>query len=82
MFFEVESDEFCQRVISSRQKDGLLPPGKIYHDVQEFHPKRGEASCLTAGFPCQVSYLHSKSLSCQVSYLQSLFGACCFASVC
>lgn len=49
-------------MISSRQKEGLLPPGKIYCDVQEFHPKAdGEEDTVTAGFPCQVSCL-KKSL--------------------
>ena len=54
---EVEVDEFCQDVLSSRIADGLLDRGELHGDIREFHVKPGRVSGLLAGFPCrQVSF--------------------------
>ena len=54
--FEVEVDEFCQKVLSCRMADGLLDRGELHGDIKEFHPKPGRESGLLAGFPCQAGF--------------------------
>ena len=51
----VEIDEYCQQVLSSRQKDGVIPWFPIFADVQKFdgHPWRGHIAVVSGGFPCQ-----------------------------
>lgn len=52
----VEWDEYCQQVLSARQKDGLLPWFPIFGDVQQFdgRPWRGRVDVVSGGFPCQA----------------------------
>ena len=55
----VEWDDYCQRVIAARIRDGYLPVAPIFTDVREFAQSgaadqyRGIADVVTAGFPCQ-----------------------------
>lgn len=55
----VEWDEYCQRVLAARIRDGLLPRAPIFGDVRQFvqsgaaREYRGFADVVTAGFPCQ-----------------------------
>jgi DNA (cytosine-5)-methyltransferase 1 len=55
----VEWDDYCQRVIAARVRDGFLPAAPIFGDVREFAQSgaadqyRGFADVVTAGFPCQ-----------------------------
>jgi DNA (cytosine-5)-methyltransferase 1 len=51
----VEIDEYCQQVLSARQKDGHLPWFPIFDDVTQFdgRPWRGLVDIVAGGFPCQ-----------------------------
>lgn len=51
----VEINEYCQQVLSARQKDRLLPWFPIFDDVQKFdgNPWRGVVDVVSGGFPCQ-----------------------------
>ena len=55
----VEWDQYCQRIIAARIRDGMLPGAPIFGDVREFIQSgaaaeyRGFADVVTAGFPCQ-----------------------------
>jgi DNA (cytosine-5)-methyltransferase 1 len=55
----VEKDEYCQRVIAARIKDGYLENAPIFTDIRAFNDSgcaelyRGVADCISAGFPCQ-----------------------------
>lgn len=51
----VESDEYCQKVIRARIRDGIFDDAPIFSDVRTFDglPYRGRVDLLTAGFPCQ-----------------------------
>jgi DNA (cytosine-5)-methyltransferase 1 len=55
----VEWNEYCQRVIAQRIKDGILPAAPIFTDVREFVQSgaadqyRGVTDVVTGGFPCQ-----------------------------
>ena len=51
----VEIDEYCQQVLSARQKDGCLPWFPIFADVTQFDgkPWRGVVGVVSGGFPCQ-----------------------------
>lgn len=51
----VEINEYCQQVLSARQKDGCLPWFPIFADVTQFdgHPWRGIVDVVSGGFPCQ-----------------------------
>lgn len=55
----VEYDDYCQRVIAQRIRDGILPEAPIFGDVREFIQSgaaaayRGFADVVTGGFPCQ-----------------------------
>ena len=50
----VEIDDYCQQVLSQRQKDGILPWFPIYDDIKEFDGTswRGLVDVVTGGFPC------------------------------
>lgn len=52
----VEIDEYCQQVLSARQKDGSLPWFPIFADVTQFdgRPWRGIVDVISGGFPCQA----------------------------
>lgn len=55
----VEWNEYCQRVIAARIRDGIFPVAPIFGDVREFvqsgaaEQYRGIADVVSAGFPCQ-----------------------------
>jgi site-specific DNA-cytosine methylase len=51
----VEWNEFCQRIIQARIKDGLLNDAPIFSDISTFNGEqcRGVVGIITAGFPCQ-----------------------------
>ena len=55
----VEWNEYCQKVIAARIRDGYLPVAPIFTDVREFvqsgaaEQYRGFADVVSAGFPCQ-----------------------------
>ena len=46
--FQVEIDEFCQKVLTKN-----FPNVKRYRDIKEFKGQRGSVDILTGGFPCQ-----------------------------
>lgn len=52
----VEINEYCQQVLSARQKDGCLPWFPIFADVTQFdgRPWRGTIDVVSGGFPCQA----------------------------
>ena len=55
----VEIDDYCQRVLAQRIKDGFLDNAPIFGDIRTFidsgHAElyRGVTDVITAGFPCQ-----------------------------
>lgn len=51
----VEINEYCQQVLSARQKDGCLPWFPIFADVSQFdgRPWCGLVDIIAGGFPCQ-----------------------------
>ena len=51
----VEINEYCQQVLSARQKDGCLPWFPIFADVTQFDgtPWCWHVDVISAGFPCQ-----------------------------
>lgn len=51
----VEINEYCQQVLSARQKDGSLPWFPIFADVTQFdgNPWNGIVDIVSGGFPCQ-----------------------------
>jgi len=51
----VENNQYCQQVLSERQKDGCLPWFPIFGDVCTFdgRPWRGRVDVISGGFPCQ-----------------------------
>lgn len=55
----VEYNEYCQRVIKQRIKDGILDEAPIFGDINAFLREgyadqyQGMADIITAGFPCQ-----------------------------
>lgn len=52
---EVESDPWCQKVLTQRINDGAIPWGRIVVDVKGYQPegKERSAKAILAGFPCQ-----------------------------
>ena len=52
----VEINQYCQQVLSARQKDGCLPWFPIFADVTQFDgkPWRGIVDVVSGGFPCQA----------------------------
>ncbi|RPH75524.1 DNA cytosine methyltransferase [bacterium] len=55
----VEWDDYCQRVLAARIRDGILPDAPIFGDIKTFINSgcaelyRGVTDVITAGFPCQ-----------------------------
>lgn len=55
----VEFNDYCQRVIAQRIKDGCLPDAPIFGDIRTFISEgyaesyKGMVDVITAGFPCQ-----------------------------
>ncbi len=55
----VEWDDYCQRVLAARIKDGILPDAPIFGDIKTFIDSgcaelyRGITDIVTGGFPCQ-----------------------------
>jgi len=55
----VEKDEYCQRVIAARIRDGYLEEAPIFGDIRAFNRDgyaesyQGMVDVVTAGFPCQ-----------------------------
>jgi DNA (cytosine-5)-methyltransferase 1 len=55
----IEIDDYCQRVILQRIKDGLLDAAPIFGDIRGFIKEgfaesyKGMVDVITAGFPCQ-----------------------------
>lgn len=55
----VESNDYCQRVIAARIRDGILPDAPIFGDIRAFNSDgyadsySGMVDVLSAGFPCQ-----------------------------
>ncbi len=55
----VEKDDYCQKVIAQRIKDGFLDDAPIFGDIRTFISEgyaasyTGVVDVLTAGFPCQ-----------------------------
>jgi len=49
----VEIDQYCQQVLSARQKDGSLPWFPIFDDIKSFDGRRyrGLADIVSGGFP-------------------------------
>jgi len=56
----VEYDDYCQRVIAARIRDGILPSAPIFGDIRAFINEgyadaySGLVDVITAGFPCQA----------------------------
>lgn len=54
----VEYDDYCQRIIAQRIRDGIFDSAPIFGDIRTFaalHASsyRGLVDVVTAGFPCQ-----------------------------
>ena len=50
----MERDEGCVKLLTQRQREGLLHPCKIYPDVRGFSAKGLGAAGVASGFPCQA----------------------------
>lgn len=55
----VEIEEYCQKVLAQRIKDGYLDRAPIFGDICEFNTHwakryRGLVDVITGGFPCQA----------------------------
>lgn len=51
----VERDEYCQKIIRQRIKDGHWDDAPLFSDVRTFDglPYRGRVDLVSGGFPCQ-----------------------------
>jgi DNA (cytosine-5)-methyltransferase 1 len=62
----VEWNDYCQRVIAARIRDGILPNAPIFGDVNTFNSEgyaaayTGMVDVVTGGFPCQPFSLAGK----------------------
>ncbi len=65
----VEWNDYCQRVIAARIRDGILPDAPIFGDVNTFNREgyaasyQGMVDVVTGGFPCQPFSLAGKRLA-------------------
>ena len=65
----VEWNEYCQRVIAARIRDGILPAAPIFGDIHAFNRDgyaasyQGMVDVVTGGFPCQPFSLAGKRLA-------------------
>jgi DNA (cytosine-5)-methyltransferase 1 len=65
----VELDDYCQRVLAARIKEGFLPEAPIFGDIRSFtrdgHARsyRGVVDVVTAGFPCPPFSVAGKQLA-------------------
>jgi len=54
----VENNDYCQQVIAARIKDGVIPDGPIFGNIETFNREgfaasyQGLVDVITAGFPC------------------------------
>ena len=53
-----ENNDYCQRVLAARIRDGYLDEAPIFGDIRTFNHRwaesyRGMVDVVTAGFPCQ-----------------------------
>ena len=64
----VEWDDYCQRVLKARIKDGYLHNAPIFGDIRAFIDEgyaesyQGMVDVITAGFPCQPFSVEGKRL--------------------
>ena len=52
----VEVDDYCQRILEHRKRDGMLPSDmEVHGDIKTFDGRRwrGRADIVAGGFPCQ-----------------------------
>lgn len=51
----VEKDEYCQKIIRQRIRDGYWDDAPLFDDVRTFDglPYRGRVDIVSGGFPCQ-----------------------------
>jgi len=63
----VEINEFCQKVLRQRQKDGWMNDFEIYGDLRSLNGKdyKGQFDVLCGGFPCQAfsTAAHGKNIA-------------------
>ena len=65
----VEWNEYCQRVIAARIREGILPAAPIFGDIHAFNREgyaasyQGMVDVVTGGFPCQPFSLAGKRLA-------------------
>lgn len=64
----VEINDYCQRVIAQRIKDGMLDEAPIFGDIRSFISEgyaasyQGMVDVVTGGFPCQPFSITGKGL--------------------
>ncbi len=60
----VENDDYCQRLLQVRMRDGLICDAPIWDDLRSFdgRPWRGRVDFIFAGLPCQPYSVAGKQL--------------------